>query len=76
MPVLSDFSEAIMPQSKRHVDDKRYSLLSTQSILAYAESGGHSEIAEEVAAVLSEDVVYRLREVIQVNFMFHLHCHM
>ena len=57
----------IMSDDRRHFDEKRYAILSRDSIKLIAEAGGHAEISDDVAALLSEDVGYRLREATQVR---------
>jgi len=55
-----------MSDGKRLPDEKRYALMSKHSIRAFAESVGITDVSDEVASILQEDVIYRLREVIQV----------
>ncbi len=56
-----------MSDDKKYSDERRYAILSTESIKAFAEAGGHAEIPQNVAALLAEDVVYRLREATHVS---------
>ena len=55
-----------MSDDKKVVEEKRYAILSRDSIRLFAEATGHAEISDEVAALLAEDVSYRLREATQV----------
>lgn len=48
-----------------HTEDRRYVELCQDSVRLTAESVG-LEITDEVAALLAEDVCYRLREITQV----------
>ncbi len=57
-----------MSDDKKPVEEKRYAILSKDSIKTYAEATGHSDLSNEVAALLAEDVVYRLREATQVSY--------
>ena len=52
---------------KNQMEEKRFAILPKDSIRTYAEAGGHTEISDDVAALLAEDVVYRLREATQVG---------
>ncbi|KAI0215764.1 Histone H4 [Lamellibrachia satsuma] len=62
-----------MTEGKRPPDEKRYALMSRQSIRAFAESVGITDVSDEVASILQEDVIYRLREVIQNSCQFMRH---
>ena len=55
-----------MADDKKQNTGKRYALISKESIQAFGEAAGHGELTDEVAALLAEDVVYRLREITQV----------
>ena len=59
-----------MTEGKRPPDEKRYALMSRHSIRAFAESVGITDVSDEVASILQEDVIYRLREVIQVSLSY------
>lgn len=50
------------------VDDKRYAIITRESIKMMAESVGISELCDETAAMLCEDVSYRLKEATQVLY--------
>ncbi|CAH1790630.1 unnamed protein product [Owenia fusiformis] len=62
-----------MPDHRKTVEEKKYAILTKDSIQTMGESVGLSEISEEVAANLSEDVSYRLREIIQTCCQFMRH---
>ena len=52
---------------RRHsIDEKKYAILSTESIRYIAEAAGYSDISTDVLSILSEDVIYRLREAAHV----------
>ena len=55
-----------MGDDKKHVEEKKYAILSRDSVRTFAESVGHSDMTDEAAALLAEDVVYRLREATMV----------
>ena len=47
---------------------RQYAVLSRETIRTYAEVGGHEiELPDELASLLAEEVVYRLRELTQVG---------
>lgn len=48
------------------VDEKRYAIITKESIVMMAESGDHDDIDDTVAGILGEDISYRLREITQV----------
>lgn len=50
------------------VDDKKYAIITRESIKMMAESVGISELCDEAAAMLCEDVSYRLKEATQVLY--------
>ena len=58
-----------MSEDKKHAEERRYAVLSRESIRMFAEAGGHADLPDEVAALLAEDVTYRLREVAQVKLI-------
>ena len=58
-----------MTEGKRSTDEKRYALMSKHSIRSFAESVGITDVSDEVASILQEDVIYRLREVVQVTIL-------
>ena len=49
------------------VDDKRYAIITRESIKIMAESCGFDDLCDEAAAMLCEDVSYRLKEATQVD---------
>ena len=51
--------------------ERKYQLISKNTIKLFAESSGHT-ISEEVVRVLTEDVNYRLREVVSVSRLLSL----
>ena len=54
-------------EEKKLVDEKRYAIVTKESIRMVAEASGISDLPDDVAAVLGEDVSYRLREITMVN---------
>jgi transcription initiation factor TFIID subunit 6 len=58
-----------MASEFRSVEEKKYAILSKESIKLMAEQAGHpnNEISDEVAAILAEDVAYRIREATHVR---------
>lgn len=48
-------------------EDKKFVVLSTDSVKTVAESVGIGSLSEEIAGMLAEDVCYRLREITQVT---------
>lgn len=61
--LFSDLSKGKMAEERRFAEVPR------ESIKLMAESTG-VELSEEVAALLAEDVCYRLREATQVTYQF------
>ena len=55
-----------MSDDRKVSEERRYAILPKQSIKAFAEAAGHRDIPDDVAYMLAEDVVYRLREATQV----------
>ena len=55
-------------EKKRLSEEKKYSILSKDSVRCFAEAAGHIDLSNEVLGVLAEDVIYRLREATHVNF--------
>lgn len=55
------------------VDDKRYAIITRESIKMMAESVGISELCDEAAAMLCEDVSYRLKEATQNSIQYMKH---
>ena len=49
------------------VDDKRYAIITRESIKIMAECCGFDDLCDEAAAMLCEDVSYRLKEATQVD---------
>lgn len=62
-----------MSEEKRVVDERKYALLSRDSVRVFAEAAGHSDISESVAALLAEDVSFRLREATQNCYQYMKH---
>ena len=57
-----------MTEEKRIVpEEKKYAILTKESVKMMAESAGHSDISDSVTGLLGEDVSYRLREITQVK---------
>ena len=54
-------------REERRPDEKRYAILSKDSVKLMADAAGHDEIHDTVAGILGEDVSYRLREITQVS---------
>ena len=60
----------VMAEEKRIpviADEKKYAILTKESVKVMAESAGHSDIPDTVTGLLGEDVSYRLREITQVG---------
>lgn len=55
------------------IDEKRFAILTKESIRLIAEAGGHSDLPDDVAALLGEDVSYRLREAAQNGAQYMKH---
>ncbi|XP_013406678.1 TAF6-like RNA polymerase II p300/CBP-associated factor-associated factor 65 kDa subunit 6L [Lingula anatina] len=55
------------------MEEKRYAIISRESIRLFAEAEGHSEVTESVAALLAEDATYRLREAVQSSCQYMRH---
>ncbi|XP_045187265.2 TAF6-like RNA polymerase II p300/CBP-associated factor-associated factor 65 kDa subunit 6L [Mercenaria mercenaria] len=55
------------------VDERRYAIVTKESIVMMAESGGHDDIDDTIAGILGEDVSYRLREITQKSAQFMRH---
>ena len=47
----------------------KFSLIPSSSVSLYAESLGHANLGEDVVESLSEDVTYRVREVLNVSII-------
>lgn len=47
-------------------EEKKYAILSKDTVRTYAETVGHTGLSDEVVSLLAEDAVYRLREALQV----------
>ena len=52
----------------------KYQIFSKESIELFSESIGISNVAENVFPLISEDVVYRIREVLNNSLQFLRHC--
>lgn len=61
--------ETMTERDERRIlsDEKRYAILSKDSIKLIADASGHEDIHDTVAGILGEDVSYRLREITQVS---------
>ena len=59
-------------KEEKRVDERRYAILTKETIRLIAEAAGHSDITDEAAALLGEDASYRLREATHVIFLAHL----
>ncbi|XP_021370631.1 TAF6-like RNA polymerase II p300/CBP-associated factor-associated factor 65 kDa subunit 6L [Mizuhopecten yessoensis] len=55
------------------IDEKRFAILTKESIRLIAEAGGHADLPDDVAALLGEDVSYRLREAAQNGAQYMKH---
>ena len=56
-----------MAEERRPVSDERkYAILTKESVKVMGESSGHADLPEAVTGMLGEDVSYRLREITQV----------
>ncbi|WAR20078.1 TAF6L-like protein [Mya arenaria] len=63
-----------MAEEKRIVtDERRYAIMSRESIKLMADAAGHEETSDSVAGILGEDVSYRLREITQKSAQFMRH---
>ncbi|XP_052272350.1 TAF6-like RNA polymerase II p300/CBP-associated factor-associated factor 65 kDa subunit 6L isoform X1 [Dreissena polymorpha] len=63
-----------MSEEKRIIsDEKRYAIISRESVKLMADCGGHEDISEMVAGIIGEDVSYRLREIAQKGAQFMRH---
>ncbi|XP_041353435.1 eukaryotic translation initiation factor 5B-like [Gigantopelta aegis] len=60
-------------EEKKLVDEKRYAIVTKESIRMVAEATGISDLPDDVAAVLGEDVSYRLREITMCCTQFMKH---
>ena len=57
-----------MVEEKRvYTDERRYAIITKESVKMMAESAGHADISDMVAGILGEDASYRLREITQVQ---------
>ena len=54
-------------EKKRSTDEKKYVILSKESIQCFADAAGHPDIQDDVLSLLAEDVIYRLREATHVR---------
>jgi len=50
----------------RRPRERRYVIVSKETVRQHAESVGISELSDEILEALAEDVSYRVREVVQV----------
>lgn len=63
---MADSKPQVKEEKPKATDDKKYAIFLKDSIKTMAESAGHERLSEETAAILAEDVCYRLREAVQV----------
>ena len=64
-----------MAEEKKRVEEKRYAVLSRESVRMFADAVGHSDVSEDVFSLLAEDVTYRIREIAQVHRAYLIyHC--
>jgi len=56
-----------------HQSSPKFAVIPNSSVTLYAESLGHANLSEEIVSSLSEDVTYRLREVIHNALRFTRH---
>ena len=62
-----------MAEERRPVSDERkYAILTKESVKVMGESSGHADLPETVTSMLGEDVSYRLREITQVHMLISL----
>ncbi|KAK3093072.1 hypothetical protein FSP39_010728 [Pinctada imbricata] len=54
-------------------DERRYAIITKETIRLIAEAAGHTDITDEAAAVLGEDVSYRLRESTHYSTLYMKH---
>ncbi|XP_074657354.1 TAF6-like RNA polymerase II p300/CBP-associated factor-associated factor 65 kDa subunit 6L [Tubulanus polymorphus] len=54
-------------------DEKKYAIISRETIRMYAESIGCEHLSDEVVNLLSQDVTYRLREITQASCQYMRH---
>lgn len=59
-------SESLQRSQSTDVSDRKYQLISRTSIKYFAESKGYV-VSDDVIRVLTEDVNYRLREIVSVS---------
>ena len=63
-----------MAEERRSISDERkYAILTKESIKVMGESAGHVDLPESVTGMLGEDVSYRLRGITQVLLWFQIH---
>ena len=55
-----------------YIEEKRFAILTKESIKLIADAAGCADLSDDVAALLGEDVSYRLREAAQVCSLYHL----
>ena len=55
---------------KEHKDQKIGSHIGSESVKVIAESVGISVLPDDAATVLAEDCTYRLKQLVQVNFVY------
>ncbi|KAL4237458.1 histone H3 acetylation [Mactra antiquata] len=60
-------------ERKTITDERRYAIITKESISVMADAAGHEDIDDNVAGILGEDVSYRLREITQKSAQFMRH---
>ena len=55
----------------RRPRERRYVIVSKETVREHAESVGIAELSDEILEALAEDVSYRVREVVQVLLSSH-----
>ena len=59
--------EMAAEERPRRPRERRYVIVSKETVRQHAESVGEAELSDEILEALAEDVSYRVREVIQVS---------
>lgn len=57
---------------KKPLEGRKYAQIAPQSITLKAESCGFTELHEDISRVLSQEVSYRLREIVHVCILNYL----
>lgn len=53
-------------EEKKPFDEKKYAIITKETVKMMAEAAGHADLPDAAAALLGEDLSYRLREVTMV----------